>query len=145
MREKKLFFNSMKMNSSTSVKKIWQSIQKGKLRVISGPSIVSMPRQLISKKCWKPLQGKGISQKSVHLTNLTSALTVYTRILRRLKKCTLFFPSPRFYIVVIAIVSKRSNLALICYGRKDIEDDFKRNAKRFWNVKAYMAYEVYVT
>lgn len=92
-----------------------------------------MPRQLISKKCWKPLQGKGISQKSAHLINLTSALTVYTRTLRRPKKCTLFFQSPRFYIVVI--VSQRRNLALICYGRKDIEDDFKRITKRFLNVK----------
>lgn len=106
---------------------------KGTLCVISGPSIVLMPRQLISKKCWKPLQGKGISQKSAHLINLTSALTVYTRTLRRPKKCTLFFQSPRFYIVVI--VSQRRNLALICYGRKDIEDDFKRITKRFLNVK----------
>lgn len=81
-------------------KKIGNLYSKGKLCVISGPSIVLMPRQLISKKCWKPLQGKGISQKSAHLTNLTSALTVYTRILRRPKKCMLFFHHPDFIIIL---------------------------------------------
>lgn len=42
----------------------------------------------------------------------------------------------RFYNNFVVIVFKRRNLVLICYGEKDIENDFKRIIKKILKCKS---------
>lgn len=80
----------------------------------------------------KAFAGKGDFPKIRTFNKSDISTNSVYKDLEAAEKMYVIFPSPRFYNNSVVIVSKRSNLVLICYiGKKDIENDFKRIAKKF--------------
>lgn len=84
----------------------------------------------------KVFVGKGDFLKICIFNKFDISINSVYKDFEAVEKMYVIFLLFRFYNNFVVIVFKRRNLVLICYGEKDIENDFKRNIKKILKCKS---------